>query len=131
MITDTSFKKYNIDENNAFVGLVEVNLDLMKDEKFISPFMRSKEATEITKLGNRDYEKLERFIIDSLKNYYDLLMSANESDRDKMLTTYTRLYGMWQDLRNFKISKDLVGIDKTYDLFLYELYVLGYTNKKK
>ena len=90
--------------------------------------MRSKEATEITKLGNRDYEKLERFIIDSLKNYYDLLMSASEKDRNKMLTTYTRLYGMWQDLRNFKISKDLVGIDKTYDLFLYELYVLGYTN---
>jgi len=128
MYTDTSFKKFNIDENNTSVGIIEVNVDLMKKFNFISPIMRNKEAIEITKLGNRDYEKLERFIIDSLKNYYDLLMNASESDRKKMLNIYTRLYGMWQDLRNFKISKDLAGIDKTYDLFLYELYVLGYTN---
>lgn len=128
MVTDRSFIKFNIDENNTSVGQIEINQDLMKAEKFISPFVRDKEALEITKLGNRDYNKLDTFIIDSLKNYYNLLMSASESDRMKMLDVYKRLYGMWQDLRNFKISKDLAGIDKTYDLFLYELYVLGYTN---
>lgn len=128
MFTDASFKKINVDENNASIGQIELNQDLMKEEKFMSPFVRDKEALEIIKLGNRDYNKLDTFIIDSLKNYYNLLMSASESDRMKMLDVYKRLYGMWQDLRNFKISKDLAGIDKTYDLFLYELYVLGYTN---
>lgn len=128
MFTDTSFKKFVVDENNASVGNIEVNNDLLKQENFIRPFNRENNAVEVTKFGNRDIEKMEQYIITSLNDYYNRLMSATEIDRNKMLNTYTRLYGMWQELHNFKISKNLVEIDKMYDLFSYELYILGYSN---
>lgn len=128
MFTDASFKKYEVDENNILVGKVEVNSDLLKEKDFIRPFIRKVEATEITKLGNRDYQKLDQYIVTSLNNYYNRLMSANEEERKVMLNVYRRLYGMWRELHNFKISKNLTEIDKMYDLFSYELYVLGYIN---
>ena len=55
-------------------------------------------------------------------------MNATETDRNGMLKTYQHLYNMWQELHNFKVSKNLKEIDKMYDLFSYELYVLGYIN---
>lgn len=128
MFTDTSFKKYTVDENNISVGKVEVNKDLLKNEDFVRPFIRDNEAIEVTKVGNRDYEKLDQYIITSLNNYYNRLMNAPESERDNMLNTYRHLYSMWQELHNFKISKNLTEIDRMYDLFSYELYVLGYLN---
>lgn len=128
MFTDMSFKKYTVDENNVSVGRVEVNKELLDNEDFVRPFIRENEATEVTKVGNRDYEALDQYIITSLNNYYDRLMSAPDSERDGMLNTYRHLYSMWQELHNFKISKNLPEIDRMYDLFSYELYVLGYLN---
>lgn len=128
MFTDTSFKRFVVDENNISVGKIEVNNDLLKSENFIRPFIRENMASEITKVGNRDYAKIDQYIITSLNDYYNRLMSSNESERNNMLNTYNRLYGMWQELHNFKISKNLTEIDKMYDLFSYELYVLGYIN---
>lgn len=128
MFTDASFKKYEVDENNILVGKVEVNSDLIKEKDFVRPFIRKVEATEITKLGDRDYQKLDQYIVASLNDYYSRLMSVNEEERKVMLNIYRRLYSMWQELHNFKISKNLPEIDKMYDLFSYELYVLGYIN---
>lgn len=128
MFTDTSFKKFEVDENGISIGKVEVNASLLKDNGFIRPFIRKVEATEITKLGDRDYQKLDQYIVNSLNDYYNRLMSANEEERKVMLNIYRRLYSMWRELHNFKISKNLNEIDKMYDLFSYELYVLGYIN---
>lgn len=128
MFTDTTLKKFVVDENNISIGKLEVNNDILKNANFIRPFVRKKDTKEITKIGNRDYQKTEQYIIDSLNDYYNRLMNATESERNYMLETYTRLYGMWQELRNFKISKNLAEIEKIYDLFSYELYVLGYIN---
>ena len=73
MFTDTSFKKYAIDENNQSVGKVEVNLNIIQSEDFIRPFVRSSDSKEITKFGNRDYNLLDQYIISSLNNYYNRL----------------------------------------------------------
>ena len=127
----TSFKKFAVDENNISVGKIEANNDLLNAENFIRPFIRDNSVSEVTKFGNRDYEKLDQYIITSLNNYYNRLMNATETERDGMLNTYRHLYSMWQELHNFKISKNLVEIDKMYDLFSYELYILGYLNQKK
>lgn len=128
MFTDASLKKYTVDENSVLVGKIEANADILRAEGFVEPFIRDKMAVEITKLGNRDYQKLDQYIISSLNDYYNRMMSAEEIEKKKMISVYRHLYDMWQDLHNFKITKNLEELDKMYDLFSYELYVLGYSN---
>ena len=123
---------YRLKEVDQFLDLIisdyETFFKIIKEKDFVRPFIRKVEATEITKLGDRDYQKLDQYIVASLNDYYSRLMSANEEERKVMLNIYRRLYSMWQELHNFKISKNLPEIDKMYDLFSYELYVLGYIN---
>ena len=126
MFTDASLKKFIVDENNTSIGKVEVNRDLLCTKNFIRPFIRTNDIKEITKVGNRNYVLLDQYIIKSLNDYYNKLINVSPTERTKMLEIYRRLYEMWQNLRNFKISKNLPEIDKTYDLFSYELYLLGY-----
>lgn len=128
MFTDASLKKYTVDENSVLIGKIEANADILQAENFVEPFIRDKMAVEITKLGNRDYQKLDQYIISSLNDYYNRMMSAEEIEKKKMISVYRHLYDMWQDLHNFKITKNLEELDKMYDLFSYELYVLGYSN---
>lgn len=128
MFTDASLKKYTVDENSVLIGKIEANADILQAEDFVEPFIRDKMAVEITKLGNRDYQKLDQYIITSLNDYYNRMMSAEEIEKKKMISVYRHLYDMWQDLHNFKITKNLEELDKMYDLFSYELYVLGYSN---
>lgn len=129
MFTETTFKKINIFEKEKLIGNLEVNDHLLSSSKFIRPFIREFGMKKITKIGNRNYEKLNQYIINSMKDYYNKLMnSSSSSEQNMMLTTYKHLYEMWNDLHNHKRSNNLVEMDKTYDLFSYELYVLGYTD---
>lgn len=118
-----------ITENNASIGKVEVNKDLLALKNFIRPFIRNNEIKEITKVGNRNYLALDQYIIKSLNDYYKRLEEVGETEKKKMLEVYNHLYELWQNLRNFKISQNLPEIDKTYDLFSYELYLLGYEDE--
>ncbi len=128
MFTDVTFKKYHISENDKLIGDLEVNAPLLTSTTFAMPFIREKELKRVTKIGDRNYEKLNQYIIRSLKDYYNRLMNSTSiSERSIMLKTYQHLYEMWNDLHNYKRSNNLVEMDKTYDLFSYELYVLGYT----
>ncbi len=128
MFDASSFKKYYVDEDNNAIGKITCNFDLIHNEQFIKPIIRDNDLKEITKFGNRDYLKLDQYIITSLNNYYNRLISTSGEERNNMLQTYRRLYSMWQELHNLKISKNLKEIDKMYDLFSYELYILGYLN---
>lgn len=128
MFTDTSFHKFSIDEENKQIGKIEVNEELIKNNHFIRPFIRKNEKRTITKYGNRNYEELDQYIIACLNEYYNRLLAAPIEERNKMLAIYNRLYGMWQELHNYKISKNLEEMDKMYDIFSYELYLLGYIN---
>lgn len=128
MFVDTEFKKYKIDENDVSIGVVEANNDLVRTNAFIRPFIRETGYKMVTKIGNRNYEVLNAYIINSMKDYYNRLVNSSKSERNRMRETYNHLYEMWTDLHNYKKSNNLVEMDKTYDLFSYELYVLGYTN---
>lgn len=128
MFTDATLKKYNISEKNKFIGKLEVNDNLLLTEKFIHPLIREMGIKKVTKIGDRNYEKLNQYIINCLKDYYARLMNTTStSERNRMLATYNHLYDMWRDLHNHKKGNNIVEMDKTYDLFSYELYVLGYT----
>ncbi len=129
MFIDEAFKKYSISEKDKIIGNLEVNNELVSTSKFIRPFIREKGIKMITKIGERNYEQLNNYIINCMKDYYERLMnSTSTSERNMMNSTYKHLYDMWKDLHNYKKSNNLVEMDKTYDLFSYELYVLGYAN---
>lgn len=129
MFTDTTFKKLSISEKDRLVGKLEINDHLVSASKFIRPFIRDLGVKMVTKIGDRNYEELNKYIINCLKDYHSRLMNnPSASERSMMLSTYNHLYQMWEDLHNYKKSNNLVEMDKTYDLFSYELYVLGYTD---
>ena len=128
MFEDATFKNYKIEENNTTIGVLGVNEELIKNGPFYKPFVREKMDKQITKIGIRNYDALNNHIITSMNDYYNRLMSASGTERKNMLNIYNRMYGMWKELHNYKKSNNLVEMDKTYDLFSYELYVLGYTN---
>ena len=128
MFVDATFKKYKIDENDISIGVVEANNELLRTNAFVRPFIREKGYKMVTKIGNRNYEVLNNYIINSMKDYYNRLVNSSKSERNRMSETYKHLYEMWTDLHNYKKNNNLVEMDKTYDLFSYELYVLGYTS---
>ncbi len=127
MFVDTTFKKMTISEKEKMVGRMEINMPLVSSTVFMRPFIRNLDYKMVTKLGNRDYQKQNQFIIQCMQDYYDKLMSASSNtERTMMQKTYQHLYEMWRDLHNAQKSNNLVELDKIYDLFSYELYVLGY-----
>lgn len=127
MFQDAIFKKYKIEENNSTIGEFEVNVDLVKNSNFKRPFNRDNTRKTILKIGDRDYEKLNEYIIHSMKDYHNRLNDCALSDYEIMSKTYHRLYSMWLELHTYKNDNNLVAMDNVYDLFSYELYVLGYT----
>ena len=129
MFVDAAFKKYKIDENDTSIGVIEANLELLRKADFIRPCIRENGYKTITKIGNRNYEKLNAYIVSCMKDYYNRLLNANKSNKDRINNTYNRLYEMWVELHEYKKENNLVEMDKVYDLFSYELYVLGYTNE--
>lgn len=127
MFIDTTFRKFQISDKDKIIGKMNINDELIKKSSFVRPFIRENTNKMIVKVGNRDYNMLNNFIINSMQDYYDRLVnSKSSSEKDMMLKTYNHLYEMWQDLYNQKRIGNLSEMDKTYDLFSYELYVLGY-----
>ncbi len=127
MFSDTSFRKFQIFEKEKTIGKLEVNDALISSSEFIRPFIREGGSKMVVKIGNRDYKKLNEYIIHSMNDYYNRLMNTtSNSEKNMMLKTYNHLYEMWNDLHNYKRTNNLTEMDKTYDLFSYELYVLGY-----
>jgi len=127
MFSDTGFRKFQIFEKEKTIGKLEINDALISSTEFIRPFIREGGSKMVVKIGNRDYKKLNEYIIQSMNDYYNRLMnSSSNSEKNMMLKTYNHLYEMWNDLHNYKRTNNLTEMDKTYDLFSYELYVLGY-----
>ena len=127
MFADTTFKKFTIAEKDKLVGRLEINDNLIANNKFVRPFIRDIESKMITKVGNRNYEKLNTYIINSMNDYYNRLTNNSSVSEQQMDNgEYKHLYEMWTDLHNYKRTNNIVEMDKTYDLFSYELYVLGY-----
>ncbi len=125
MFNDTSFKSFLIDLDNKSIGKIDVNLNILNN-KFKIPFIRKDKPILVERIGNRDYQKLDEFIIKTMNEYYNKMINSVGSEKDLMLNNYNHLYSIWRDLHNYKISKNIVEIDNTYDALLFELYLLGY-----
>lgn len=129
MFIDTTLKKFTISEQDKLIGRMEINEPLIASSLFFHPFIRESGIKTVTKIGDRDYIKLNEYIITSMKDYYNRLMSTSSvSEKNMMLVTYNHLYEMWTELYEYRKTGNLKEMDKTYDLFSYELYVLGYTD---
>ena len=127
MFIDTALKIYIISEQDKMIGKLGINESLIGKSHFIRPFIRETETKTVIKVGDRDYEKLNQYIISSMKDYYErLLNTSSTSEKSMMISTYNHLYGMWKELHKYIKSANFIEMDKTYDLFSYELYVLGY-----
>ncbi len=126
MFKDTYFPKLKVEENNTTIGVLEVNQDFVKQNTFYQPMVREKETKEVLKVGTRDNEIIQKFIIFSMNDYYNRLMNSNGNERTTMLTNYTRLYELWKELFNYKRTNNITEIDKTFDTFTYGLYLIGY-----
>lgn len=125
MFEDETLKSFLIDLDNKSVGKIDVNIDLLSNN-FCFPFDRNKNLLTVEKVGNRDYTKLDNFIIKTMNMYYNKMMEVNGSEKDLMLNNYNHLYSIWRDLHNYKLDKNLIEIDATYDAMLFELYLLGF-----
>ncbi len=126
MFKDTYFPKFKVLENNTTIGELEVNQDFIKQNTFYQPMMREKETKEVLKVGTRDNEVIQKFIIASMNDYYNRLLNSNGNERNIMLTNYNRLYDLWKELFNYKRTNNITEINKTYDMFTYGLYLIGY-----
>lgn len=126
MFTEEDFRKYKITTQDKSIGKIEVNLNMLKQYPFYHPFFRT-DKKEITKFGTRNTVEVENYIIRCLNDYYAKLTGNQDlEERQKMLDKYMHLYSMWRELYNYKNANDLVNINNMYDLFLYELYTMGY-----
>ena len=127
MFTDNTFLKFKIATKESLVGDLAVNSNLLKNYDFYHPFVRFNSPKEVVKYGNRNNEVIEQYIVKCLNDYYIKLTSTTDMvERPKMLDKYMHLYSMWRELYIYKNANDLVGINNMYDLFLYELYIMGY-----
>lgn len=126
MFKDTYFPKFKVLENNTTIGELEVNQDFIKQNTFYQPMIREKETKEVLKVGTRDNEVIQKFIIASMNDYYNRLLNSNGNERNIMLTNYNRLYDLWKELFNYKRTNNITEINKTYDMFTYGLYLIGY-----
>ncbi len=61
-----------------------------------------------------------------MNDYYNRLLNSNGNERNIMLTNYNRLYDLWKELFNYKRTNNITEINKTYDMFTYGLYLIGY-----
>ncbi len=126
MFKDTYFPKFKVLENNTTIGELELNQDFIKQNTFYQPMIREKETKEVLKVGTRDNEVIQKFIIASMNDYYNRLLNSNGNERNIMLTNYNRLYDLWKELFNYKRTNNITEINKTYDMFTYGLYLIGY-----
>lgn len=127
MFTDEKFLKYNLSTKEKFMGKLEVNMDLIINNRHYFPFMRNNKI-EVSKYGTRNEQVIEKYIISCLNDYYQKLVAMTDlAERQKMQDKYTHLYGMWRELYTYKNNNDLVNINNMYDVMMYELYTMGYT----
>ncbi len=127
MYDDTMYKTYRITEEGKELGTIKANINILNND-FLKPFIREYSPKYIIKIGTKDYETINTYIINSMKDYYQKLLNANPNELDNMNKNYQHLYKMWEELHTYKKNKDFVNMDKTYDMISYELYLLGYMN---
>jgi len=127
MFTKCDFKTLELNDGNIYVGIIHWNDNFLNRGQFVRPFIRDLTVKKIAKIGKRDYNVTDNFIISALNDYYKRISSAkSENERKIMLTNYNRLYQSWTILNQSKMAHQYKMMEDTYDEISYQLYLLGY-----
>ena len=119
MFSKCDFKTVKLNDNNSYYGLIRYN-------EFQKPFIREQTSKQIAKIGKRNYQLSDQFIISALNDYYKRMNEANKSEKETMLQNYNRLYNSWTILNQAKQQGQYKTMEDSYDEISYQLYLLGY-----
>ncbi len=127
MFSKCDFKTLKLNDSALFVGLIRLNESLINQKDFIRPLIRDLQSKSILKIGKRDYQASDQFIITALNDYYNRMNQArNKEEEEKMKENYNRLYNSWTLLNQAKTNHQYKVMEDSYDEISYQLYLLGY-----
>jgi hypothetical protein len=126
MFSKCDFKTVKLNDNNSYYGLIRYNEALILQNEFQKPFIREQTSKQIAKIGKRNYQLSDQFIISALNDYYKRMNQANKSEKETMLQNYNRLYNSWTILNQAKQQGQYKTMEDSYDEISYQLYLLGY-----
>lgn len=125
MFTKCDLKPFELNDNSILLGFVQVNETIFNQRKISIPIERDTNPKLIIRIGKRNYEEYDKFIIAALNDYYKRINDASENEKALMLANYNQLYHSWTKLNQAKTQGN-TNIDAIYDSLSYQLYLLGY-----
>ena len=127
MFSKANFKILKFNDGSLYLGLIEANLEFLSQNLFVQPIVRDISQKRIIKIGKRNYQLSDQFIITALNDYYKRINeTSSEEDRNIMLANYHRLYNSWTILNQAKTTGQYKIMEDAYDEISYQLYLIGY-----
>lgn len=127
MFSKANFKILKFNDGSLYLGLIEANLEFLSQNLFVQPIVRDISQKCIIKIGKRNYQLSDQFIITALNDYYKRINeTSSEEDRNIMLANYNRLYNSWTILNQAKTTGQYKIMEDAYDEISYQLYLIGY-----
>lgn len=127
MFSKCDFRILKLNDDNNYLGIVRFNENLLNQGEFRKPFFRDTNMKLILKVGKRNYNLSDQFIISALNDYYKRMNEAgNKTEQETMLANYNRLYNSWTLLNQAKSNHQYKMMEDSYDEISYQLYLLGY-----
>lgn len=127
MFSKSDFKILKFNDGTTYLGLIQANLDFIIQNLFVQPISRDITSKRIIKIGKRNYQLSDQFIITALNDYYKKINeTSDEAERNIMLANYNRLYNSWTILNQAKTNGQYKVMEDAYDEISYQLYLIGY-----
>ncbi len=126
MFDKCDFRTLELKDGMKFVGIVRSNDIAVQREFYLTPFVRDLSAKMILRIGTRNYNLCDQFIVASLNDYYKRINEAKNDAREMMLANYNRLYQSFTILNQAKQTHNYKMMEDCYDSLSYQLYLLGY-----
>ena len=128
MFQNSTMKELQLLDNGSFVGFVRRGKTYDFKKKSKRPFVRNGQR-ELLEIGFVDYEHLDKFIVNSMNDYYAGLNNCQTvEERDQRIKEYNDLYQLWYHINATKEQND-PNLNSYYDDILYRLYLLGYRSR--
>lgn len=127
MLDLTRFKQLQFLDQGKRIGKIYYNPKFLFKGNDAIPFTRNQKMI-LKSDGRVNYAVLDQFVITSLTDFYQKINNIkNEEEKSKQISTYQRLYYLWQRVMQAKQTND-INLNSYYDDIVYQLYLLGYRN---
>lgn len=127
MLDLTGFKQLQFLDQGKRIGKIYYNSKFLFKGNDAIPFTRNQKMI-LKSDGRVNYAVLDQFVITSLTDFYQKINNIkNEEEKAKQISTYQRLYYLWQRVMQAKQTND-INLNNYYDDIVYQLYLLGYRN---